>query len=117
MSISCAILAPNYESSYYLIMLSLLLVVILAYLTTRFLAKARQGVSRGKNMAVIERLYLSADKHLLIVSVGDEYVLMSQDKSGLKLVKTLENFEPQVLEQNPMKFGDILDKFKNNKDK
>jgi flagellar biogenesis protein FliO len=115
MSISCAILAPNYESSYYLIMLSLLLVGILAYLTTRFLAKTRQSASRGKNMAVIERLYLSADKHLLIVSVGDEYVLMSQDKSGVRMIKTLENFQPQEVDQNPMKFSDILDKFKNNK--
>ena len=117
MLISCAIIAPSYESSYYLVVLSSLIVILLAYVTTRFLAKSRQGASRGKNMQVIERLYLSADKHLLIVKVGDDYFLMSQDKSGVRLVNKLDDFIPELVEEKSMKFSDILDKFSNNKDK
>lgn len=117
MSISCAILAPNYESSYYLIMLSFLFVLLLAYFTTRWLSKSKISGSKGRNIHVVERMFLSSDKQLLIVQVGEEYILMSQDKSGLKFIEKLIDFQPVIGQETSVKFSDILDKLKNNKDK
>lgn len=117
MTISCAVLAPNYLTGYMTVLLLFTAVIILAFVTTRWLSNSRLSRSRGKNMHVVERLYLAADKMLLIVLVDDTYYLMSQDKMGIKFISILENFTPEENTQEN-KFSDILEKFKNgNKDK
>lgn len=117
MTISCAILAPNYLTGYVTVIFVFILVITLAFISTRWLSNSRFSASRGKQMRVIERLYLAADKMLLIVLVDDTYYLMSQDKTGIKFIDVLENFTPQEAKQEN-KFSDILEKFKNgNKDK
>lgn len=99
---------------YYGLVFAFIFVLVLAYFSTRWLAKNRSKSMDGQNIQVIERVYLSTDKQLLIVKVGIQYFLMSQDKSGLKMMHELTNFTPCVSEE-PQKFADFLDKFKNNK--
>jgi flagellar biosynthetic protein FliO len=116
MTISCAIVAPNYMTEYYSVMFAFLVIIIIAWFSTRWLLKGRFNQT-GKNMQVIERMYLSSDKFLMIVLVHDTYYLLSQDKSGIRLIDKLDDFKPQEHIQET-KFSDILEKLKaGNKDK
>jgi flagellar biogenesis protein FliO len=116
MIFSCAILVPN-MTSYYIIMTGFLGIVLLAYFTSRWLFKSRFSGANGKNMQVIERMYLAADKVLVIVLVDKTYYLMSHDKNGIQLIDTLQDFQPNESIQDK-KFSDILEKFKSvSKDK
>lgn len=116
MNFSCAILAPS-TSNYYAIVMGFLFIILVAYGTTRWLSKSRFSGAKGKNMQVIERMYLASDKMLIIVLIDKTYYLMSQDKVGIKLIDKLQDF--QLNENNPeTKFSDILEKFKSvSKDK
>lgn len=124
MLFSCAILArlnetsdlkesfSNYSNmtSYYVLVFAVLFVILLAFATTKWLARSRYG-GGGQNMKLIERMYIASDKVLLIVEVSGRYYLLSQDKTGIKKIDQLENFEPKTAEVQ--KFSDILDKIKN----
>ncbi len=115
MSILNVIVTPNFESSYYLVILSLVMFVVLAYVTSILIKRSKLG-GKGKNIHVIERFYLSADKILMIIKVGEVYYLMSYDKTGMKMMDKLENFTPNELESTQTKFSDLLEKVKLNKD-
>jgi flagellar biogenesis protein FliO len=115
MSILNAVLTPNFESSYYLVILSLAMFVALAYISS-ILIKRSKFVGKGRNIHVIERFYIASDKMLMIVKVGEIHYLMSSDKNGMNIVDKLENFTPNETEQIQTKFSDILDKVKINKD-
>jgi flagellar biogenesis protein FliO len=115
MSILKVISTPNVGSSYYLVILSLAMFIALAYITT-VLLKRSKFVSKGRNIHVIERFYLAADKILMIVQVGEVYYLMSYDKSGMKMLDKLDDFTPMMKEETQTKFADILKTAKMNKD-
>ncbi|MBI9011931.1 MAG: flagellar biosynthetic protein FliO [Clostridiales bacterium] len=117
MSISCAILTPTFDSSYFLVILSLTMFIALAYVTTVILKRSKLSGGKGRNIHVVERFYLSADKILMIVLVGEVYYLMSYDKTGMKLMDKLENFTPNEAEINQIKFSDLLEKVKTNKER
>jgi flagellar biogenesis protein FliO len=117
MSISCAILAPNYESGYFLMILSFIFVIALAFITTKWLSNTKFAGVKGKNMRVIERMFLASDKQLLIVEICKVYYLMSLDKTGIKMIDKLDNI-PEIQQESNKTFAEVLDKFKiNSKDK
>lgn len=124
MIFSFAILAPVNEtneladsissyansSSYYMLLFSVFFVILLAFVTTKWLSKSKYG-GQGQNMKLIERMYIASDKVLLIVQIGEEYYLLSQDKTGIRKIDKLEDFQHN--EVQPQKFSDLLDKIKN----
>jgi flagellar biosynthetic protein FliO len=94
MTYSCAILAPNYMTDYYSVMFAFLVIIFIAFFSTRWLLKNRVK-GNGNNMQVVERMYLSSDKFIMIVQVHGTYYLMSQDKNSIRLIDKLENFKPE----------------------
>lgn len=116
MPILSAISTPDIGSSYYLVILSLAMFIALAYITTVLLKRSRY-VGKGRNIHVVERFYLSPDKMLFIVQIGEQYYLMSSDKHGMKMMDKLENFTPSNQEETQAKFSDLLTKARMNKDK
>jgi len=117
MLISYAIIAPSFGSSYYLVILSLAMFVALAYVTTSIVKKSKSNGGKGKNIQIVEKFYLSTDKILMIVLVGEVYYLMSYDKTGLKMMDKLEDFTPNEVVENELKFSSILEKVKLNKNR
>lgn len=117
--ISCAYIAPNPSSNIYMISFSFILIVGMAYLTTRFLAKSKLVGSKGKNIKIIEKVILTNDKQLLIVMVNNQYYFLSSDKNNVNLLDKLEDFTPAVdINQNPVNFSEVFERFKKtNKDK
>jgi len=112
MTFSMLSFQPSFQ--YYSVVISFILVLGLAFFTTKWLAKGKLKTMEGKNIQVIERVYLGADKQLLIVQVGDQYLLLSQDKSGVRKIETLTDFTPSEVEE-PQKFADLLDRIRKNK--
>ena len=60
-------------------------ILYLAYLTTKFLGKRYStGSSGGKNLKVLETMYISQDKMLLIVKAGEKTILVGCAKDHME---------------------------------
>lgn len=66
------------------------LILALAYLTTKYIAK--KGVSNGKsrNLKIVETLGLGIDKSIMLVKVGEQYFLMANSGKNLTLLTAIE---------------------------
>lgn len=112
MTYSLVFLQPTW--TYYSTILAFLFVLGLAFYSTKWIAKSKARTMSGKNIQVLERVFLSSDKYLLIVRVGEAYYFLSQDKTSIRSLDKLEGFVPQSDEET-QKFAYFLDKFKNNR--
>ncbi len=114
---SCAFIAPSYNSDAYMIVVSFLFVLLLAFITTKLLMKTKFGHMKGKNIRIVERLMIANDKQLLIVEIQKKYYLLSSDKNNINLLDTLEGFSPlEVTDEQKIKFSEVLDRFKHTKE-
>ncbi len=84
-------------------------VCVLAFYATKFIAKSYQYKGVGDNIKLRDRVMLSYDKSLLIVSVGDKTLLLSVTKDKIDLLCELND---TTLQQPPqatnMDFATIL---------
>ncbi len=89
-------------------------ILYLAYLTTKFLGKRYSvGNSGGKNLKILETLYVGQDKMLFIVKAGEKTVLIGSGKDRMEYLCDIDStqlvFENQDKEQNG-DFAQILKK-------
>ncbi len=98
----------NYSSIAFLYLLVLVLLIVLYLVSRKLIQRGRFTKKTNSNIEIIERFYISADKTLLIIRVGDEYLLLSYDKNGMNFLKTLEHFIPDQKAENKEKFQDLL---------
>ncbi len=89
-----------------MVIVSLLLLIGIAIIIS-FMFRKNFKNNFTKNMNIVDKMYISADKCIFIILVNNDYYMMSWDKSGIKLIDKLENFEPVKKEQN---FGKVLKK-------
>ncbi len=84
-------------------------VCVLAFYSTKFIAKSYQQKGLGDNIKLRDRVMLSYDKSLLIVSVGDKTLLLSVTKDKIELLSELNE---STLQEPPqatnMDFATIL---------
>ena len=66
------------------------LVLLLSYLTARFVGKKFSGKAQNRAMKVIETLPLGLDRSLFLILVGKKYFLFLSSKKGLELVSEVE---------------------------
>lgn len=69
---------------------ALIIVVVLAYWTTRFLA-GRFGTSQAKHLKVAESLFLGPNRHLYLLLVNDKVLLLGGTEHGLSLIKEIDD--------------------------
>jgi flagellar biogenesis protein FliO len=67
-------------------LLSLILVVFLAYWVTRFLA-GRCANSAARHLKVVESLCLGSNRHLYLLTVNKQTLLIGSTEQGLALIK------------------------------
>lgn len=78
---------------YYIGMLLIFVVILaMAWLTTRLLGK-KVGGNQSKSMKVVERLSLGVDRSLLIVQVGTKHYLFVSTRSHLEFAAEVEPSE------------------------
>ncbi|BDG59365.1 flagellar biosynthetic protein FliO [Caldinitratiruptor microaerophilus] len=71
-------------------LLLFLLVVAAAYLASRALAGGAGRVGGGRLLRVVEALPVGRDRLLVLVEVGDRYLLVGSAPGGVSLVQVLE---------------------------
>ena len=97
------------------------LILVLTYYTTKWIASYQKGHSYNKNLKIIETLRLTTNKYIQIVEAGDVYLVIAIGKDGVTFLTQLtkEQLKEGTFEEtvNPSRatgenFGEILNKLK-----
>ncbi len=65
-------------------------VCVLAFYATKLIAGSYQHKSSGNNIVLRDRVMLSADKYLLVVSVADKTLFLSVTKDKVEVLSELD---------------------------
>lgn len=98
-----------------------ILVLVITYFTTKWIASYQKGHFYNKNLRVVETLKLTTNKYLQIIEVGDIYLVIAIGKDEVTFLTQLtkdqlrkETFDENF--NNPTtkgeSFGEILNKLK-----
>jgi len=85
-------------------LLASIAVIGVTYLATRFLGKWQVTQTKGRRMRVLEGVPIGRDRHLLLVAVGKEVLVLGSCTTGVTLVHRVENPEAAVelMAQRPL---------------
>jgi len=85
-------------------------IILLTFLTTKYLAGRFNYQNSNKNIRIIEKYSLGIDKYLILVQVGTKYYLLSATKHSIEKIDIIENLNIKI---EPTKhFEDIFSKLK-----
>lgn len=122
-------IANNYNNLYFLLLrlitfLILFLIIIgIAYLTTKFLGGKGRNLLDKKNLKIIEKISLGLDKSLFLINLENQYYVITVTKNNIQLIDKLNKDNVNIVETHYLKdtgnslFKDYLDKFKNKSSK
>lgn len=96
------------------------LVLVLTYFTTRWIASYQKGHSFNKNLKVVETLKLTTNKYIQIVKAGDVYLVIGIGKDEITFLTSLtkEQLNEDTLQElekdsgTVENFSEVLKKFK-----
>lgn len=101
------------------VLLIFIFVLVITWLTTRFIAGYQKVQTRGQNLTIIETLRLTNNKYLQIIKAGEKYLVIAVGKDEVRLLTTmtedeLEQFEAPVTAGTQFQdaFREALGKFK-----
>lgn len=99
--------------------LALASILFLAYVTTKYIGNKAKRVSKGSYIQVIETVALGLDKQLMLVKVGEQFVLLSSSGKNVQFMTNinLEHYEEPVspVNQNGVfDFKGLFDKYLQN---
>lgn len=83
-------------------LLPLAAILLLAYWSSRYLGKRWGYASSGKNLKVIDRIQVGADRYLLLVALKEHTYLIGVSDSGIRLLA-----EPEGTFEEPEQGEDI----------
>jgi flagellar biogenesis protein FliO len=84
---------PEFNSGQWIwALLSLVVVVALAYWATKFLA-GKFGVSSAKHLKVAESLFLGPNRHLYLLLVNHKVILIGSSEHGMNLLQEIDDPE------------------------
>ena len=104
----------------------MVLVVLMCYYTTKFIAKYQKRVTRNGNIEVIEAKAVGPNKSIEIVRVGKVYYALAVSKDNVSLIDKLDegqiDLNSSLCDENQTNelsenFGKILEKIKHSKRK
>ncbi len=71
-------------------LIAVLFVLFLAYISTRILGRAKLGKIKGNQIQLIDKFFISSDKVLLLVKIGNNFYFIGSDKTGMRLLDNLK---------------------------
>lgn len=90
-------------------------ILLLAYVTSRFIANKSGTALKGKNISIIETISLGLDSKLHLVKVGDEFMLISVSGKNIQLLTkvNMEGYSEEELSPagNGFDFKEIFEKY------
>ncbi len=97
----------------------LVLVAVMCYYTTKFIANYQKGVTSKGNIEVLEAKSVGANKLIEIVRIGNEYYALGIGKEEITFISKVDEnslvHEKQEATKVSDSFSQILDKLKGNK--
>lgn len=93
-----------------------IVIIILAYFTTKFVSGGFNSKIVNRNIKFIERMPLGVDKSLILFELDNHFYLMFLSKNGAQLIDKLDTLEIKEQMSQNVSFKEILSKFKNFKD-
>lgn len=94
-----------------------LFVLLITYVTTRYMAAIQKNKFKAGNMELIETLRISNNKYLQIVRVGEKYLCMAVCKDTVTMLGELKEEEMVFHENNGNAGMDFQKIFENMKQK
>ena len=103
------------------ILVVFILVLVLTYFTTKWIASYQKGHSYNKNLQVIETLKLTTNKYIQIIEAGDIYLVVAIGKDEVTFLTQLTKDQLKegtfddvttASKQTGENFCEILNKFK-----
>ena len=103
------------------ILVVFILVLVLTYFTTKWIASYQKGHSYNKNLQVIETLKLTTNKYIQIIEAGDIYLVVAIGKDEVTFLTQLTKDQLKegtfddvttASKQTGENLGEILNKFK-----
>ncbi len=110
----------NYYSTnnYFMLILNILfflfasvLIIFLAYLTTKYISTRFGTGYNAKNIKLIEKLNIGADKSLVLIKLDNNYYLLFVSKNSVEVIDKLESLNISEISLDNNKFNDILSRF------
>jgi flagellar protein FliO/FliZ len=111
--------ATNMENFSQMIGLVFLLIIILiaAYFTSKFVGGIKLGQLKNSNFKVIDSYRISPNKVIQIVKIGNKYMVIAIAKDTINVITELEEAEVLIKEVHQgerQNFKQILEKLRNN---
>lgn len=97
------------------LVLILIIILVAAYYTSRFVGKIKMGQMSKSNFQVIDTYRISQNKALQIVKIANKYVVIAIAKDTIEVITELEEAEVMIREfhsDEKQSFKQILDKLK-----
>ena len=97
-----------------------IIVLIITYLTTKFVGGAKIGTLKDSNFKIIDTYKLNQNKYLQIIKIGSRYFVIAAGKDDVRLITELK--EDEVIqkpgnEKGNNNFQDILKMLKKQNEK
>ena len=100
------------------ILLVFLLVLVLTYGVTRWIAGYQQGMMANRNIQVIETFRVSNNKFIQIIQVGKKCLVISVCKDTINILTELTEeqliWKPSPEEKNPVNMNENFQEILNN---
>ena len=104
------------------VLLIFVFVLVITWMTTKFIAGYQKVQTQGRNLKIIETQRLMNNKYLSIIKAGDKYLVIAVGKDEVRLLTVLseeelvsgEEYTPAVKGQFQDVLKEAFGKFKNN---
>ncbi|WP_252227769.1 FliO/MopB family protein [Caldicoprobacter algeriensis] len=75
------------------ILIAFIVVLVLAYLTARFVGTKFAGYTSGKYIRIIDRIFLGKDKWVCIIQVGSQYYIVGITSQNMEFLGQISQQE------------------------
>lgn len=72
-----------------------------AYFATKYIARKARGTTKGPGIEILERMYLSRDKYILIVKVGEKGYILGVTNQNITALGMLSEQEMSAYNEQP----------------
>jgi Flagellar biosynthesis protein, FliO. len=97
----------------------LVIILIAAYYTTRFIGKYKMGQLKSSNFEIIEMFKVNSNNLLLLVRIADKFVVLGVSKDHVTYITEVDKDKIltfEVKEGDKLSFSQIIEKLKSKKE-
>ncbi|MFA9375371.1 MAG: flagellar biosynthetic protein FliO [Lachnotalea sp.] len=113
--------SSRFESIWQLFSISIVFIIVLglAYYSTKWIAAIQKKQVYNKNIEVVETFKVTTNKYIQIVRTGEKYLVIAVSKDTITMLTEIDKDQLEIgnIEGQKENFSDILNKIKELKHK